>query len=412
MTVEESNAGGGKSRQDKLRVLTLSSLFPDRTRPTFGLFVEKQTLGLAALPNVDVRVAAPIAVPPTALLKLHPHYKGLSSQPRIEQWKGLTVYRHPFRTLPFVGKRWNPLSITWALVPLLEDVYREFPFDVIDAEFFYPDGPAAMRLARHFNVPFSIKARGGDIHFWTDNPACRRAIEEAGKTADGLLAVSGEMRNDMIALGMPPERIKVHHTGVDQEAFHPADRGAAKAALGISGPLILTVGYLIARKGQTLVIDAMLELPDATLLIVGQGPDKGILEEQIRARGLQDRVRLIGPKAHEELPPLFAAADVMALPSASEGLANVWVEATACGTPIVIADIGGAREVVDRPAAGRIVDRTPAAIAAAIRELLANPPAQADVAAAAAKFTWARNTETLYAHLRGIVDAFREKRAG
>jgi glycosyltransferase involved in cell wall biosynthesis len=104
---------------------------------------------------------------------------------------------------------------------------------------------------------------------------------------------------------------------------------------------------------------------------------------------------------------LFAAADVMALPSASEGLANVWVEATACGTPIVIADIGGAREVVESPSAGRIVERTPAAIAAAINELLANPPAQAEVAKAAAKFTWARNTETLYAHLRGIVDAFR-----
>jgi glycosyltransferase involved in cell wall biosynthesis len=406
MMGEESETDRANPRPDKLRVLTLSSLYPDRTRPTFGVFVERQTLGLAARPDVEVRVAAPIAVPPTALLKLHPHYRDLSSQPRVEQYKGLTVYRHPFRTLPFIGKRWNPLSIAWALIPLLDDVYREFPFDVIDAEFFYPDGPAAMRIARHFNVPFSIKARGGDIHFWTDNPACKRAIQAAGKAADGLLAVSEEMRNDMIALGMPAERIKVHHTGVDQAAFHPMDRAAAKAALGINGPLILTVGYLIARKGQTLVIDAMLEIPDATLLIVGQGPDKAALEDQIRARGLQDRVRLIGPKAHEDLPPLFAAADVMALPSASEGLANVWVEATACGTPIVIADIGGAREVVESPSAGRIVERTPAAIAAAINELLANPPAQAEVAKAAAKFTWARNTETLYAHLRSIVDAF------
>ena len=125
---------------------------------------------------------------------------------------------------------------------------------------------------------------------------------------------------------------------------------------------------------------------------------------QIVARGLQDRVRLIGPKPHAELPALFAAADVMALPSASEGLANVWVEAIASGTPIVISDIGGAREVVDRPAAGRIVERDPGAIAAAIRELLANPPVQAETAAAAAKFTWERNTASLYAHLKGLVE--------
>lgn len=388
-----------------LRVLTLSSLFPDRTRPNFGVFVEKQTLGLAAHPDVDLRVVAPIAVPPTALLKIHPHYRDLSAMPRHEIWKGLEVYRHPFRTLPFVGGRLNPLSMWWALVPLLQDIRQHFAFDIIDAEFFFPDGPTAIRLARHFGVPVSIKARGGDIHFWTHNAGCRRAIVAAGQDADGLLAVSAALRDDMIGLGMPGERIKVHHTGVDQSAFRPADRAAAKRMLGIEGPLILTVGYLIKRKGQTLVIDAMRDLPGATLLIAGQGPDREQLAAQIEARGLQDRVHLIGPKPHAELPALFAAADVMALPSASEGLANVWVEAIASGTPIVISDIGGAREVVDRPAAGRIVDRTPGAIAEAIRDLLANPPVQAETAAAAAKFTWERNTATLYAHLKGLVEA-------
>ena len=390
-----------------LRVLTLSSLFPDITRLTFGVFVEQQTVGLAAHPDVELKVVSPYAVPPTPLLKVHPVYGRIAKLPRRENWKGLDVHHLPFRTLPLVGGRFNPWSMWWALVPLLDEIRQSFRFDIIATEFFFPDGPAAARLAERYDVPFSIKARGGDIHFWANSPACQRMIVNAGNAADGMLAVSGALRQDMIDLGMPGDRIKVHHTGVDQSRFKPVDRAAAKAALGIEGPLILSVGYLIERKGQTLVIDALRELPGATLLLAGQGPDKARLQAQIDAAGLQDRCRLIGPQLHDALPALFGAADVMALPSASEGLANVWVEALACGTPIVISDIGGAREVVDRPAAGKIVDRDPKAIAAAIREILANPPVQAETAEAAKKFTWARNTETLYAHLKGLVEGYR-----
>jgi len=388
-----------------LRVLTLSSLFPDSTRPTFGIFVEKQTLGLAAHPEVELRVVAPIGVPPAPMLRFSAVHQALAAQPRQEVWKGLQVYRPLFTTAPLGGGRWNTLSMWWALLPLLDEIRRDFPFDIIDTEFFFPDGPAAMRLARRYDVPFSIKARGADISFWSGKPGCRRQITAAGQAADGLLAVSGALRDEMIALGMPADRIKVHHTGVDQAAFRPSDRAAAKAAFGLSGPVILTVGHLIPRKGQALVIDAMTSLPDATLLIVGDGPDRAALERQIAARGLQDRARMLGPKMHADLPALFAAADVMVLPSASEGLANVWVESLACGTPIVITDVGGAREVVDRPAAGRIVERNVEAIAVGIAEVLMNPPKREETAEPAKRFTWKRNSEALYAHLKGLVDA-------
>jgi glycosyltransferase involved in cell wall biosynthesis len=397
---------GGESGDEilMLRVLTVSSLFPDSTRPTFGIFVEKQTLGLAAHRDVDLRVVAPIGVPPALLRQFSALHRGLSTQPRHEVWKGLEVYRPLFTTVPLVEGRWSALSMWWALLPILDEIRRDFPFDVIDTEFFFPDGPAAMRLADRYDVPFSIKARGADISFWAGKAACRRQIVAAGQTADGLLAVSGALREEMISLGMPADRITVHHTGVDQRAFRPTDRTAAKASLDLSGPVVLTVGHLIPRKGQTLVIDAMTSLPDATLLIVGDGPDRHALEQQITANRLQDRVHMLGPKAHADLPALFAAADVMVSPSTSEGLANVWVESLACGTPIVITDIGGAREVVDRPAAGRIVERNAAAIAAGIAEVLVNPATREETAAAAKRFTWERNTEALYAHLKGLVN--------
>jgi teichuronic acid biosynthesis glycosyltransferase TuaC len=385
-----------------LRVLTLSSLFPDAGRGTFGVFVERQTLGLAALPDVALQVVAPVGVPPWPLSR-HPHYRTLAELPAREEHKGLIVHRPRFPVLPGTSGRFSPALMARALLPLLRRIREDFPFDVIDAEYFYPDGPAAMRLAAALGVPFSIKARGSDIHYWGGVAGSGRQIVAAGRAADGLLAVSAALKRDMVALGMPEAPIRVHYTGVDLEAFRPVDRAAAKAGLGVKGPLVLSVGYLIGRKGQALVVEAMRALPDATLLIVGQGPDEAVLRARIAELGFGDRVRMLGPLPHTALPALFAAADVMALPSASEGLANVWVEALASGTPIVIADVGGAREVLDRPEAGVLVPREPAAIGAAIAGLLAHPPAQEAVRAAAERFTWGVNAAALRAHLGGLV---------
>lgn len=384
-----------------LRVLTLSTLFPDATRPTFGIFAERQTLELAARADVELQVVAPLGLPPGPL-KLHPRYRGLAGLPLHERWKGLTVHRPRFPVIPFAGGRYNAAFLASALRPLLRKIRESFPFDVIDAEFFWPDGPAAARLAREFGVPFSIKARGADIHHWGTRPGCATEILKAGRAANGLLAVSMALRTDMIALGLPEERIRVHYTGVDLERFRPADRQAAKAALGVTGPLLLTVGHLIERKGQAIAIDAIRALPDATLLIVGEGPMRPALEARIAAAGLEQRIRLLGAMPHEALPELFAAADALVLPAASEGLANVWVESLASGTPVVTTDVGGAREVIDRPAAGRLVPRDALAIAAAVRDLLAAPPAQAAVRATAERFTWQANGDALYEHLAGL----------
>ncbi len=384
-----------------LRVLTLSTLFPDATRPNFGVFVERQTLGLAALPDTEVHVVAPVGLPPFPVSR-HRSYRKRIALPRHETWKGLSVERPRFLNIPATSGRFHAAMLMRALVPVLTSIRRDFAFDVIDASFFFPDGPAAVALGKRFGVPVSIKARGADIHHWGTATATRAAVRNAGRQADGLLAVSAAMRDDMIALGIPGGRIAVHHTGVDQERFRPDP--AAKAAPGFEGPLVVSVGALIPRKGHEIVIEAVARLPGVSLHIAGEGPERGRLQALIETLGVGDRVRLLGPVRHDALPPLLAAADVMALASSSEGLANAWVEALASGTPIVIPDAGGAREVVDRPAAGRIVERTADAFASAIDELLRVPPAREAVRATAAKFTWERNAETLRAHLAALVE--------
>ncbi|MCP8889098.1 glycosyltransferase [Sphingomonas faeni] len=386
-----------------LRILTLSTLFPDATRPNFGVFVERQTLGLAAHPDVSLVAIAPVGLPPGPLRRIG-HYASLATLPTRETWKGVDVHRPRFTALPFTRGRYHAAALERALVPLLDAIRADFAFDVIDASFFFPDGPAAIALGKRYGVPVSIKARGSDIHHWGEAPATAAQVRNAGQGAAGVLAVSKAMKEDMVALGMPAERITVHHTGVDQDRFRPAaDRIAAKARLGVRGPLVIAIGGLLPRKGHDIVIEAVAALPGVTLLIAGHGPARADLEALIARLGVGDRIRLLGAVPHAELPELIAAADVSALASHSEGLANAWVESLACGTPIVITDAGGAHEVVTSPDAGRVTIRDGLAFAAAIATLLADPPTQQATRAVAAPFTWEANTAALYEHLARLV---------
>jgi glycosyltransferase involved in cell wall biosynthesis len=386
-----------------MRILTLATLFPNAARPNFGIFVERQTATLAAREGVEVVVVSPQNLPPWPFSQ-HPRYRAIAALPVRETWRGLDVYRPRFLHVPGIGAQWQPKLMVRAILPLVEHLHREKPFDLIDAEFFYPDGPAARMIARRLGIPYSVKARGADIHHWGTVPATRGMVLDAGRDAAGLLAVSAALKADMAALGMPPGKIAVHYTGCDQDRFCPQDGTALRAELGITGAMLICVGALIARKRQHLAIEALTMLPDATLVLAGAG------EEELRYRalaatlGVGERVIFAGSLPHDALPRWLAAADVMVLPSRSEGLANAWVEALACGTPIVICDAGGALELLTDPVAGAIAQATPEALAAAIQGVLATPRDRSQVRNTVAQFTWTRNAAEVHDHFQRMIE--------
>ncbi|HMO69834.1 MAG TPA: glycosyltransferase, partial [Novosphingobium sp.] len=283
-----------------------------------------------------------------------------------------------------------------------ERLHRAQPFDLVDAQFFWPDGPAAARIAAELGLPLSIKARGSDIHYWGGIGFARDQMRQAAQQAGALLSVSEALRRDMAALGMTADKITVHYTGLDHARFRPLPRAEARAACRAivpdDGRLLVSVGNFIAIKGQALAIQALAAIPGARLVLAGKGPDEAALRALAARLGLADRVHFPGSLAPDVLATLLAAAEVMILPSEREGLANAWIEALACGTPLVIPEAGGAREVVTAPSAGRIAPREPQAIAEAVRALLAEPPDQAEVAAHAARFSWQANAAQLAAH--------------
>lgn len=169
-----------------------------------------------------------------------------------------------------------------------------------------------------------------------------------------------------------------------------------------AGALLVCVGALIARKGQAFAIEALTRLADARLVLIGEGGDRAALETLARDIGVADRVHFLGSLPHAEIARIVQAADVAVLPSASEGVANAWIEALACGTPLVITDVGGAREVLRDPIAGRIVAREADAIASAVAELLASPPPREAVAATVSGYSWQANGRALVDYWKGL----------
>ncbi|HEY9092506.1 glycosyltransferase [Parasphingorhabdus sp.] len=377
-----------------LNILTLSTLFPNAASPNFGIFVERQTAELASRPEMDVTVINPVGIPPPLLRNLAP-YRSLTALPDHEEWNGLDVYRPRFALIPKFGGAQNPERIARAIMPLVRKLHENKPFDLIDAEFFYPDGPAAMRISDALNIPFTIKARGSDIHHWGSDPKCLPQILSAAEKAAALLAVSAALKQDMRELGIDGDKITVHYTGLDQDKFRPVDRASVKRELGIDGPLFISVGALIKRKNQALVMEALASLPNGILMLAGIGEEEKTYRAKAKALGIENRVRFLGNVRHNALPRLVAAADIAILPSRSEGLANAWVEALSCGTPIIISDAGGARELVRSDTTGQIVEQDSAAIAQAIKVVMAHPPAQDDVREAVRGFSWKTNGDAL-----------------
>ncbi|MEO9492553.1 MAG: glycosyltransferase, partial [Marinomonas sp.] len=295
-------------------------------------------------------------------------------------------------------------------LPPIRQIHEKDPIDIIDAEFFYPDGPAAAAIGEKLGIPVSIKARGSDITLWGTKDYGKAQILDAASKAKGMLAVSENLAGQMAEMGMDRTKITIHYTGLDRDRFRPLGNVSLRPTLAKQlgfelpgdAPLFVTVGALIERKGQEYVLRAMANIPGSRLIIVGKGEDEAKLQALTRELGLTERVHFAGSLDHDVMPVILSAADIMVLPTASEGLANAWVEALACGTPCITCNVGGAQELFNMPEAGRLVPRDVTRIAKAMDDILSDPPAPRDVTKAVERFSWENNGAELAAHFERL----------
>lgn len=390
---------------EPLRLLTFTTLYPNAAQLNHGVFVENRLRHLLASGQAQATVLAPVPWFPFRSPRFG-SWARYAEVPRAERRHGIEVLHPRFAAPPRIGMHTGPHAL-WlvargALRRLLAEGRR---FDAIDAHYLYPDGVAAVWLGREFGLPVVITARGSDTSLLPRFRRPGRLIREAIAGADALIAVSAGLKEGLVALGAPAAKVTVLRNGVDLTLFRPPeDRAAARAALGLQGAVLLSVGLLIPRKGHHHIIDALPALPGVTLLIAGEGPDRTALEAQVARLGLGARVRFLGALPHAELPRLYGAADALVLASEREGWANVLLEAMACGTPAIAGPAWGSREAICRPEAGLVLPATtPEAIAEGVRALLAAPPGRAATRAHAEAFGWEATTQGQVTLFRAVL---------
>ena len=397
-----------------MRILLFSTLYPHAAAPTHGVFVENRLRAYLENYDADVRVVAPVPWFPFTP-KIFGKYGTHARAPRQENRKGVEVYHPRYFLAPKVGMGRAPHALAVSLRQTLTRFRDEgWTPDLIDAHYLYPDGVAAATVAQENNIPYALTARGSDVTLIPDFPDARARILNAAMGADAIITVADALRNDLIEMGAPAEKITTLRNGVDLDMFRPLHREEIRRDLDLSGPVLASVGHLIERKGHHLVIDALTNIPDATLLIAGDGEERSALKKQAKRLGLRDRVRFFGALPHAELADIYNAADALVLASSREGWANVLLEALACGAPCIATNAGGNAEVISAPAAGVVLPaRSAEAIAAAAKKLLAAPPDRRAARAHAVAHSWratADGMQRIFTELAG--KARRERRIG
>ena len=377
-----------------MKVLCFSTLYPHAGLPSHGVFVENRLRRLVETGAVDAQVIAPVAWFPSAnpAFGQYAHY---ATAPSYEERFGILIHHPRYVIVPKIGMSITPSLLARSAVRAAQRVYDSgFHFDMIDAHYFYPDGVAALAISRALGKPFMMTARGTDINLIPAHSYARKKIVEVAQGAAAVGAVCQALADEMAAIGIPKHRIEGLRNGVDLDLFQPQDRAQARKRWEVTGKTLVSVGGLIERKGHYLTIEALQSMPGVTLLLAGDGPDKAALSALAEKLGVADRVRLLGPVAHDDLPSLFTAADASVLASSREGWANVLLESLACGTPVAATSVWGTPEVVAVPEAGRLIpERSAGAIAQTVAALLNDLPDRAATRAYAEQFSWAETTQ-------------------
>lgn len=356
-----------------MRVLAITNLYPGPGRELIAAFNRQQFAALAK--RCELRVIAPIAWHAAWRDRL----RGRRSAGRYINADGVEtehpVYYYPPRVL---RHRYGECYLR-SVRRTAERAIKEHRPDVLLSCWVHPDGWAAVKLGREHGLPVVIKAIGTDLLAVPQDSLRRSRVSEALTGADCVIAVSRHLAEHAIRLGAEPSRVRVVPEGLDAQLFFPGPRDAARSRLGlpVHGDIAIFVGNLLWSKGVGVLVEACQRFAARRsafhCYFVGRGADAAKLRALIQEQKLEDRVTLAGACSHSTLPDWYRAADVVVLPSFSEGIPNVLREAIACGTPFLATNVGGIPEIA-HPSYSRLVEAgDSAALAAALAEMLDSP---------------------------------------
>jgi teichuronic acid biosynthesis glycosyltransferase TuaC len=345
------------------RIIAYSSLFPSAESPNAGVFIKERLVRLSK--RLPVCVVAPVAWSPFDwIIRL----KRPDFRPRpkaFEVMEGVEVFRPKFLSFPGVLKGLDGVFMAFGTRRLLGKLVTRGN-SIIDAHFLYPDGYAATANAKALKQKSVITLRGSKDSSLMGTEL-EKHLRSAALRADHLISVSRALVDD-VAVKLVGDALKVTlvGNGVDLKKFSRKETDVARQRLGLEqdSKLLLSVGNVVPLKGFHRLVECMPELlrwnPKLILLIVGHVPAQGSnmpeLRAQIKSLNLSNHVRFIGRQTQEELAWYYSAADLFVLATQYEGWANVFLEAMACGLPVVTTRVGGNAEVLDNEGLGTLVE--------------------------------------------------------
>lgn len=376
------------------RILTYTNLFPNHVHENLGVFIENRMRAFVGLTKAYLDVVAPIPYFPK--LPWSTRWTTFSQIESEEERQGIRIYHPQYMVIPKIGMHLHGQSMYWSSYKLLHRLQRVNKYHLIDAHWIYPDGWAAVKIAKKLKIPVVLSARGNDINEYIEFPKIRPLITWCLENCDHIISVCQALKDLMTPLGIPDAKITVVGNGVDVQRFNRVDRDDArrKLALPLNRRILLSVGLLEPRKGHHILIEALhllrkqgIALP--CLYIIGSGPFRDKLKDLIQIFELHDHVKLVGEFPNRDLKFWYSASDVLCLASDREGWPNVLLEALACGAPVVASGVFGIPEIIRSKDVGRIVDqRTPDMFAAHIMEALAQSWDASKIVAFAQQHTW------------------------
>ena len=358
-------------RSEKLKVLLSTTLFPNRAEKTRCVFVEKLARALSA--RCDLQISVPVPWVPSRLAP--PGYRKYRTIPREDRLNGLALTHPRYIVTPGLARSLHGFFMFLSLLNHHRRLIARRRPDVIFGVWAYPDGLANLLTGKLFSIPVVIACRGSDINYLTQHRLHRALIRWTLNRADRVLSVSQALKREIVALGVPEEKVVVIPNGIEPEKFRMIPKAAAQRALKLPpGPrYLVSVSRLSHEKGLDILIRALARLRNrnAHLLLVGEGRERENLETLRQQLGVEDRVSLVGDQPNEAIPLWVNAADLFVLPSRTEGWPNVLMEAMACGKPVVGARVGGIPEIISNPRLGIVAPpNDPQALAEAIDEAL------------------------------------------
>lgn len=385
-----------------MKILTLTSLYPNACQPRHGIFIETRVRKLKErYPDLEVEVLAPVPWFPL-LDRFIASRKALKNVPATEVRHGIQLYHPRYLAIPGLGMYTNPFFMFialcwfhWRKPDLIKGA------DVLDAHYIYPDGVAAAWLAKLLKKPLMLTARGNDISLLPSSPVIRPLIVSALQRADVCAGVCQALVNEMRELAPQQPNYAVLRNGVDLALFRPLsaqDRQQLRQQRGLDQQyVLLCVGHFIERKGQYLIVEAMAALSGVTLLLAGDGEMQGELMQQVERLGLSSRVKFLGHRSPEQLNVDYNCADLLLLPSSREGWANVLLESMACGTRVLATNVWGTPEVVAEQAAGTLLqERSVAALTEAIETEMNQKADRSATRRYAELFSWEETVSSIH----------------